>query len=1212
MKELDPALYTIAWIAPLEIEAKAALHMLDHHHKGRFPTSRGDDYIYQAGDINGHNVIVATLPVGQEYGTGSAAALASQIKKFFPNLWVGLLVGVAAGVPNLARNPPVDIRLGDVLVGLAIGDSAGLIAYDLGKETADGFQLLRYGHVLASTEPEDIFYDTNDDGTEGIKTREKRAANRRTRVWYGSIGSGDKLSKNARVRNELRDKYNIIGLEMEAAGTMNRIPVGVIRGVCDYGDERKNKQWQPYAAAMAAAFAKAVLLELGPGSGAQGDIRPQLRRGMILCELPAKSERFFGRQKEISEIEASLRIPSNGLAGVVLCGISGSGKTQLALEFVTRNADKFSVTLWIDAGSRSSVEESLRTCASRLRQEMPEFRYDEGSSSPLPSVLEWLRTTPGKNWLVIIDSADDFIANNKLLTSFKAMKHGAICVISTHKAVAKFVGLKQVLIGRLDLAASQALIQWRAFEDDRNQSHDVCDALRRAAKVIDGFPLALELAGILIHEGVVPLREFAETFSSRYRRLTQHRVDPGMWLWDKGDTLFTVFEDLYKSLTGRHSNAGIFLTLCAVYGPRSIPTCLLRDITFASDDDTWNQLRTLLHDDLELNSTIDELCKVFLAKKQQTSQLHVVSISLHPSVCQWRFETLGEQKADWVIQAAFGLMVHVKSTSARQQRAKAVEHSTDAAHRLFNHFDRCLNAIWTYVDARHLEPDELLCGLATSCGRTGDLDEAEEALQSAWTMAESVYGHESDESIKINSQLKDIQEKAARERQHRKRVIIASTGRKLQSADAASNGEDNGSPIWQAARGEREEIGELLLDKGFNVETKDDQGQTALCWAARYGQDSIVQILLEKGADIEAKVRNGWTPLWLAVLAKHEVTARLLLANGADTEARDLHGRTPLFWAIITQIEAIARLLIQNGADAEAKDNYGITALLCAAGCREISLSLVVEKNGSTALLRATRDENTAIIQLLLEKGADIEGSETSMTPLHCASESGLGFTAELLLDKGADIEARNTDGQTPLWLAVSAQHDGIVQLLLNRGANTEPKCEGGTPLSMAMASEKGAMAQLLLKNGADIEAKVDGDGYTPLIPAVASADGAPIQQLLDKAAIIEAKANVNSYTPLILAAASGQDTMVRLLLDHGADMEAKDQAWGQKPLWWAANGGHTSTVKLLRERSTDMDAKNNDGETLASGADPGTAPLRNTTPRRRFWQGLRINRQKE
>jgi nucleoside phosphorylase len=70
--------------------------------------------------------------------------------------------------------------------------------------------------------------------------------------------------KNAAKRDALRDRYGLIGLEMAAAGTMNRIPVGVIRGVCDYGDEHKNKEWQPYAAAMAGAYAKAVLAQIGP------------------------------------------------------------------------------------------------------------------------------------------------------------------------------------------------------------------------------------------------------------------------------------------------------------------------------------------------------------------------------------------------------------------------------------------------------------------------------------------------------------------------------------------------------------------------------------------------------------------------------------------------------------------------------------------------------------------------------------------------------------------------------------------------------------------------------------------------------------------------------------------------------------------------------------------------------------------------------------
>jgi nucleoside phosphorylase len=284
---------------------------------------RGDDYVFHAGSIYGHNIVIATLPAGQEYGTGSAAALASQLKKFFPNLWFGLLVGVAAGLPDLSQNPARDIRLGDVLVALPNGDNAELIAYDLGKETEDGFQPLRIGHALGASEPivraaigsikleapndadiflpyyeairdkehatgtfadpgqdRDILYVAQDSEFEKVVERIPRPESKRTRVWYGPIGSGDKLLKNAQKRNELRDTYGLIGLEMEAAGTMNRIPVSVIRGVCDYGDKHKNKIWQPYAAAMAASYAKAVLHEIPPRNPSGHDA-PEVGYGPI-------------------------------------------------------------------------------------------------------------------------------------------------------------------------------------------------------------------------------------------------------------------------------------------------------------------------------------------------------------------------------------------------------------------------------------------------------------------------------------------------------------------------------------------------------------------------------------------------------------------------------------------------------------------------------------------------------------------------------------------------------------------------------------------------------------------------------------------------------------------------------------------------------------------------------------------------------------------
>jgi hypothetical protein len=56
---------------------------------------------------------------------------------------------------------------------------------------------------------------------------------------------------------------------MEAAGLMNSFPCLVIRGICDYADSHKNKRWQSYAAATAAACAKEVLSVIPPAEVAK-------------------------------------------------------------------------------------------------------------------------------------------------------------------------------------------------------------------------------------------------------------------------------------------------------------------------------------------------------------------------------------------------------------------------------------------------------------------------------------------------------------------------------------------------------------------------------------------------------------------------------------------------------------------------------------------------------------------------------------------------------------------------------------------------------------------------------------------------------------------------------------------------------------------------------------------------------------------------------
>ncbi|KAH8585404.1 nucleoside phosphorylase domain-containing protein [Bisporella sp. PMI_857] len=83
-------------------------------------------------------------------------------------------------------------------------------------------------------------------------------------LHYGTIGSADQVIKDATLRDNWAKKENIICFEMEAAGLMDSFPCLVIRGICDYADSHKNKIWQPYAAATAAAYAKELLLVI-PG-----------------------------------------------------------------------------------------------------------------------------------------------------------------------------------------------------------------------------------------------------------------------------------------------------------------------------------------------------------------------------------------------------------------------------------------------------------------------------------------------------------------------------------------------------------------------------------------------------------------------------------------------------------------------------------------------------------------------------------------------------------------------------------------------------------------------------------------------------------------------------------------------------------------------------------------------------------------------------------
>jgi nucleoside phosphorylase len=83
-------------------------------------------------------------------------------------------------------------------------------------------------------------------------------------IHYGVIASGNAVVRSAEYRDELRNAWKVSCFEMEAAGLMDDFPCLVIRGICDYSDDHKNKVWQPYSAVVAAAYAKDLLRVIQP------------------------------------------------------------------------------------------------------------------------------------------------------------------------------------------------------------------------------------------------------------------------------------------------------------------------------------------------------------------------------------------------------------------------------------------------------------------------------------------------------------------------------------------------------------------------------------------------------------------------------------------------------------------------------------------------------------------------------------------------------------------------------------------------------------------------------------------------------------------------------------------------------------------------------------------------------------------------------------
>ncbi|EED12793.1 hypothetical protein TSTA_053110 [Talaromyces stipitatus ATCC 10500] len=124
--------YTVGWICAITTEYVAARAFLDKEHESLEYGFANDNNIYALGEMGKHNVVIARLPKG-EYGIAAAASVARDMVRSFPNIRIGLMVGIGGGAPSKWH----DIRLGDIVVSAPHNGKGGLFQYDFGKTIQD-------------------------------------------------------------------------------------------------------------------------------------------------------------------------------------------------------------------------------------------------------------------------------------------------------------------------------------------------------------------------------------------------------------------------------------------------------------------------------------------------------------------------------------------------------------------------------------------------------------------------------------------------------------------------------------------------------------------------------------------------------------------------------------------------------------------------------------------------------------------------------------------------------------------------------------------------------------------------------------------------------------------------------------------------------------------------------------------------------------------
>jgi ankyrin repeat protein len=230
---------------------------------------------------------------------------------------------------------------------------------------------------------------------------------------------------------------------------------------------------------------------------------------------------------------------------------------------------------------------------------------------------------------------------------------------------------------------------------------------------------------------------------------------------------------------------------------------------------------------------------------------------------------------------------------------------------------------------------------------------------------------------------------------------------------------------------------------------------------------------------------------------------------------------------------------------------------------------------------RAAYEGNVEKVESMLKENPLLVNAEdkSGRTPIFMAVIAGNQDMVELLIKNGAQVRVGDSNLRAPIHYAGFMNNINMIKLLLDNGSVIDTRAIGAaTPLIHSSLSDRSVLSRFLIEQGADINIQCNSL-TTPLYFAALNNNLAYLNFLLDKGADLDTPDFLNR-TPLYVAVRDGYLEIVKSLIEHGADFRFKDSYLNRNLLHLAAIQGYVETGEVLINRGLDINGKDEKGYT--------------------------------